>query len=55
MKRYTRRQKESGQVIVEYVIMTAMALLLVFALTALFKGVSSQGERMVKTASWNIP
>ena len=49
------RQKESGQVLFEYVIMIAMALLLVFALTALFKGVSSHGERMVRVASWNIP
>ena len=47
--------RESGQVVTEYVIMLAMILVLMFALTALSKAVCDQGERMVRVVAYNVP
>lgn len=49
------RKKESGQVVTEYVIMLVMIVLIALSLTALNKAVCDQGERMVRTASYNVP
>ena len=49
------KNKRSGQVMFEYVVMLVFALVLILALSTLYTVATDRGHRMVDSVSWNIP
>ena len=56
MKRSLRKtRRDSGQVMVEFIIMLVLATLLATAVLFLFGSVSDNGERMSERVCYNVP
>ncbi len=55
MREIPRSARISGQVVTEYVIMLALAVILAMVLAALFNGFSNNGERLLTLVGYDIP
>ena len=55
MKKKFHRRAQKGQMLVEFCIMLAVALLLVYSLLALCDAISKNGDRMVDMVGHTVP